>query len=476
MTPQLSALEKLHGQYASLLPVAPASTLMAAAAPTSNLIFDIARNPTLGYPTQPPVPHSHVLYGAQGSYQTSQYGRVAVASASQAELAIGAPRPMSPTTRHDTVTLGPPLQSHMASTPQQQQQQQMSPMGQQSVSVVTLHAPGHVMDEPSGARLSNALARHTPPSPMMDPGGVGPQLPMLRSGSPPPPAKFRQQQQQPCAALSTQRLATNTQCGVPNWQSTEGADGNSMWNVTARVIHGGESNLHRERDDWGVPLSSRSRSSSNTARQPATTAQLSSGSSPLPGSSRRASHVASSNGVTVTNDKITNSTAPGTTISPRTQQTGATLLSTAVEDLLPSRVAFAKEDLTGRRRSRREPGSRRSSAGTGSPSPDHRVSKGHTAQARDAMPVPAEDKYLKILRSLQAKGAAGVPGGGNNAGTSNLAAQLLEGARRNRMMLTPRKSTPTKVSRILVNGSDSDSDSSSSGSSRRWSRQRRAVR
>jgi len=346
------------------------------------------------------------------------------------------------------------------------------------------------MDEPSGVRLGNAVARHTPPSPIMDPGDVGPQLPMLRSGgSTPPQAKFRQQQQQPCVTLSTaQRLPADTQRGASIWQPTQRADGNSLWNVSVRIPVG-ESNLHRDRDDCGLPSSARSRSSS-TARQPPTAAQLSSSNSPLPEGNRRASTVASSHGVMGTNDKINSSNAP---ISPRAQQTGAMLLATAVEDLMDSdfqqatsRVAFAtqftelKEDLPARRRSGREPGSKRSSAGTGSPSPDQRVPKGHMAatlaQARDAMPVPAEDKYLKILRSLQAKGAAGVPGGGNNAGTSSLAAQLLEGARRNRMLLTPKPSTPTKASRDLVNDSDSDSDSSSSGSSRRWSRQRRAVR
>merc|ERR1712008_352130 len=242
-----------------------------------------------------------------------------------------------------------------------------------------------------------------------------------------------------------------------------------------------------ERDDWGLASSARSRSS---FRQP-----------PLADAGRKmhvtreffmSPSVAGSHGVTAMNDKMSHSNGPSSTITPRAQQAGATLIATAVEDLMdtdfqqvPSRVAFAtqftelKEDLAARRRSRPDAGSRRTSAGTGSPSPDQRVPKGHmagsAAQAYDAMSVLAEDKYLKILRSLQAKGAAGVPGGGNNAGASSLAAHLLEGARRNRM-LTPKKSITTKATRGLVNDSDSESDSSSSGCSRRWSRQRRAVR
>ncbi|CAE8699111.1 unnamed protein product, partial [Polarella glacialis] len=84
-------------------------------------------------------------------------------------------------------------------------------------------------------------------------------------------------------------------------------------------------------------------------------------------------------------------------------------------------------------------------AGAGSPSPEPRPRQDVDRSAK-APGVPPEDKYLKILQSLQAKGAV-----------NGLAAQLLEGARMPRAASASRRMASKQAM-------DSDSDSSSDDS------------
>jgi len=321
----------------------------------------------------------------------------------------------------------------------------------------TARASAPYIYEPSFVTQSQEIRPDRP----LDPGGAGPQLPGLRAGgSTPPRAKFRQMQAAPDAAhpgnarvqhgqfqpsprseISSvhalgsarqspgrgERSANPIVPAIPHWErradanaqaqaANASANSAAMWGAIASAVAGDGQSLPWEQHAFTDSSHSFMPSSARGVRN-----------IPAEAMAQRAAHVEA--------------------------QHAAPPLRSAMQQL-----QGVSDEL-----SQRQPSARRgrgvvgggAHAGAGSPSPDSRPRQDERPQG-----TAQEDKYLKILQSLQAKGA--VNGG--------LAAQLLE---KQGAMLPRSASASRRASSKQVISSDSDS-SDDSGKLRLRGRRRMA--
>jgi len=262
---------------------------------------------------------------------------------------------------------------------------------------------------------------------LLDPGAAGPQLPMLRSGgSTPPRAKFRQQ---PVSAIHG--MVGGLSSDPRSCQSS--ARGDATWGSPLAVPHGWEHGSPRDA----------------TLRPP--------GAGPtgmvVPG--RRAAASRASPWAAAPSVSASSTSSPRTDVPPGVSPAQQQIpLRAALQQLRNVTEGLAHARRSGSRSQTREDAAaapRRGAApggahaGAGSPSPEERARHGNGA-AKLGSSGTQEDKYLKILQSLQAKGAVG----------GGLAAQLLEGAS------MPRAASASASRRGPARrAASSDSDSSS---------------
>mmetsp|Transcript_57467 Transcript_57467/g.125892 ORF Transcript_57467/g.125892 Transcript_57467/m.125892 type:complete len:509 (+) Transcript_57467:803-2329(+) len=229
--------------------------------------------------------------------------------------------------------------------------------------------------------LSEAPSSARRPASPLDPGAAGPQLPMLRSGgsTPPPAAKFRQ--------------------GQP-----AGPIPRSYGSVSAVDPHSARGSARGSPLSWDPFLASAAHSTRLAQPPRAYAAASASRFSPAlvdPGMSSTGSSPRRYD------YRPTYSPSSGGAGHQMPLRAALQQLRGVTDDLRPPRSLSR-----GRQQEIPPPTPGGAHAGAGSPSPEGRTRTGRSASR------PREDKYLKILQSLQAKGASG----------AGLAAQLLQSA------------------------------------------------
>jgi len=388
MQAQMNALDRLHSQYASLLPG------------VSGRPFPEEKHP--GFQA-----HSNGGFAQHGVFQP-------VPRATASSAGRSTPPRLHAAIWGDT-TLAPGGYGMLGVTPPPPFQLQTPSMLPDPSFGPSLHDPG-------------VATRQAP----LDPGGHGPQVPILRSGgSTPPSAKFREK---PIAAgtpslqsaqLSVSRVPAVGAIG--HHPSSARLDQSLMWSTLAQNLPASQSPPSQMFSEQPSSVGSTPRAAAATPRknlQPAPAAS--------PPRSARSENVQ---------------------ILPAALQH----LRGVTDSLVPARRSSSRQ------RGRREAGGPHAGAGSPSPERERGSSEAAVRQAGERPAAeeraasgpskrpggPPEDRYFKILQSLQAKGAVG--------GLA-LRTKLLEGSSGGGIAAAVRRGVEGKKQKDLMDRVDGDKD------------------